>query len=86
MDLWYAHQKSVVMCLTQLPPGVKDRPSYHDSGWPTYEHTAASLIKQHHFEGPSTWRLMLDLGGIRHAVAPTCFPITGHDKRALPRN
>jgi len=60
MDLWYAHQGTVVYMLTKLPEGATRKVGYHDSGWTTYERCSAEQIKK--FWLRVAWKLVLDLG------------------------
>lgn len=42
MQVLYAHQSTTVVVLASRPEGWQ-RPSYEDSGWPTFEHAVASI-------------------------------------------
>ncbi|CAK0808858.1 unnamed protein product [Prorocentrum cordatum] len=48
MDLWYAHQATTVLLLTQHPRerGSARKEGYDQSGWTTYERCSAEQIKQ----------------------------------------
>ncbi len=46
MDLWYAHQGTTVMMLTQLPEGTMRTKGYEESGWTFYERCSAEQIKK----------------------------------------
>jgi len=60
MDLWYAHQGTTVYMLTKLPDGAT-RPSYAESGWPTYERCCTEQIKKASLESVC-WKLVQDVG------------------------
>ena len=61
MDLWYAHQGTVVYMLTELPEGTTREVGYADSGWTTYERRSAEQIKKVYLY-EAEWKLVLDLG------------------------
>ncbi|CAK0888619.1 unnamed protein product [Prorocentrum cordatum] len=63
MDLWYAHQATTVLLLTQHPRerGSKRECGYDQSGWTTCEHCSAEQIKQvYRYE--ADWDAVADLG------------------------
>ena len=63
MDLWYAHQGTIVYKLTKLPDGNTSRQKgYYDSGWPTYERCCAEQIKRVSFRFAREFKMVLDLG------------------------
>ena len=64
MDLWYAHQGTTVMMLTQLPEGSARTTGYDDSGWTFYERCSAEQIKQIKHATPAKAKrsLVIDLG------------------------
>ena len=81
MDLWYAHQGTIVYKLTKLPEGCTTRKaSYDDSGWTTYEGRTAELIKR--LSSPVyakvKWNLVLDLGA-EDVDAPRRWPVGPDD-------
>jgi len=45
MQVWYGHLQTTVYVLASLPEGWS-RSSYEESGWPTFEYSVASLVKQ----------------------------------------
>ena len=61
MDLWYAHQGTIVYMLTKLPEGSTRKVGYSDSGWTTYERCSAEQIKKVYLR-EAQWKLLLDLG------------------------
>ncbi|CAK0875344.1 unnamed protein product [Prorocentrum cordatum] len=63
MDLWYAHQATTVLLLTQHPRerGSARECGYDQSGWTTYERCSAEQIKQvYRYE--ANWDAVADLG------------------------
>ena len=69
MDLWFAHQRTVVYMLTELPPGSLRSHGYSASGWTTFERCSAELTKpsmavRWHSDGSGTplWPMCVDLG------------------------
>ena len=47
MDLWYSHRGTVVVLVTQMPPGyvTSGGRDYESRGWTTFERCSAELIK-----------------------------------------
>eukprot|EP00966_Prymnesium_polylepis_P173655 4016987-Prymnesium_polylepis.1 len=62
MDLWYAHQGTVVYMLTKLPEGCAREVGCDESGWTTYERCSAEQIKEVFLIHGTKWKLVLDLG------------------------
>ena len=71
MDLWYAHSKTTVVLLTELPkklPKSFDAIRTYDSrGWTTYERCSAELCKTFRLQ-QAGWPLVIDLGKQRAAL------------------
>lgn len=44
VNLWYCHQWTYKLILSELPPGCEKRTSYFESGWPTFEAAVAGMI------------------------------------------
>ena len=66
MDLWYAHQRTVVFMCTKPPPTVQEdgtvvTRSFDASGWTTYERCCAEQIKGYYMYD-ARWKLCVDLG------------------------
>ncbi|CAK0829152.1 unnamed protein product [Prorocentrum cordatum] len=63
MDLWYAHQATTVLLLTQHPRerGSARECGYDQSGWTTYERCSAEQIKKV-FRLEARWNAVADLG------------------------
>ncbi|CAK0848214.1 unnamed protein product [Prorocentrum cordatum] len=64
MDLWYAHQATTVLLLTQHPRerGSERECGYDQSGWTTYERCSAEQIKKV-YRYQAKWNPVADLGG-----------------------
>ncbi|CAK0857612.1 unnamed protein product [Prorocentrum cordatum] len=64
MDLWYAHQATTVLLLTQHPRerGSERECGYDQSGWTTYERCSAEQIKKV-YRYQAKWDAVADLGG-----------------------
>ncbi|CAK0846032.1 unnamed protein product, partial [Prorocentrum cordatum] len=64
MDLWYAHQATTVLLLTQHPRerGSERECGYDQSGWTTYERCSAEQIKKV-YRIEAKWDAVADLGG-----------------------
>jgi hypothetical protein len=71
LDLWYAHAKTTVVLLTELPkklPKSFDAIRTYDSrGWTTYERCSAELCKAFRLQ-KAGWPLVIDLGKQRAAL------------------
>jgi hypothetical protein len=71
LDLWYAHSKTTVVLLTELPkklPKSFDAIRTYDSrGWTTYERCSAELCKTFRLQ-QAGWPLVIDLGKQRAAL------------------
>jgi hypothetical protein len=71
LDLWYAHAKTTVVLLTELPkklPKSFDANRTYDSrGWTTYERCSAELCKTFRLQ-QAGWPLVIDLGKQRAAL------------------
>jgi len=71
LDLWYAHAKTTVVLLTELPeklPESFDKKRTYDSrGWTTYERCSAELCKTFRLQ-KAGWPLVIDLGKKRAAL------------------
>ena len=71
MDLWYAHSKTTVVLLTELPkklPKSFDAIRTYDSrGWTTFERCSAELGKTFTLQ-QAGWPLVIDLGKQRAAL------------------
>jgi hypothetical protein len=71
LDLWYAHAKTTVVLLTELPGKLpesfdKER-TYESRGWTTYERCSAELCKAFRLQ-KAGWPLVIDLGKKRAAL------------------
>ncbi|CAK0876893.1 unnamed protein product, partial [Prorocentrum cordatum] len=64
MDLWYAHQATTVLLLTQHPRerGSERECGYDQSDWTTYERCSAEQIKKV-YRNQAKWDAVADLGG-----------------------
>ncbi|CAK0824196.1 unnamed protein product, partial [Prorocentrum cordatum] len=81
MDLWYAHQATTVLLLTQHPRerGSARECGYDQSGWTTYERCSAEQIKQV-FRSEARWHAVADLGhGAGAAQAGRRWPVGPDD-------
>jgi len=78
LDLWYAHSKTTVVLLTELPkklPKSFDAKRTYDSrGWTTYERCSAELCKTFRLQ-QAGWPLVIDL------MSPDCLP---HQSDCIP--
>jgi hypothetical protein len=71
LDLWYAHAKTTVVLLTELPEKLPTSfdaiRSYDSRGWTTYERCSAELCKAFRLQ-KAGWPLVIDLGKKRAAL------------------
>ena len=71
MDLWYAHAKTTVVLLTELPKKLPKSfgaiRTYDSRGWTTYERCSAELCKTFRLQ-QAGWPLVIDLGKQRAAL------------------
>jgi hypothetical protein len=71
MDLWYAHSKTTVVLLTELPKSLPKSfgaiRTYDSRGWTTYERCTAELGKTVRLQ-QAGWPLVIDLGKQRAAL------------------
>jgi len=71
MDLWYAHAKTTVVLLTELPKKLPEsfdkKRTYESRGWTTYERCSAELCKTFRLQ-KAGWPLVIDLGKKRAAL------------------
>jgi hypothetical protein len=80
MDLWYAHAKTTVVLLTELPKKLPKsfdanaNRTYDSRGWTTYERCSAELCKTFRLQ-QAGWPLVIDL------MSPDCLP---HQSDCLP--
>ncbi|CAK0801256.1 unnamed protein product, partial [Prorocentrum cordatum] len=77
MDLWYAHQATTVLLLTQHPRerGSARKEGYDQSGWTTYERCSTEQIKQV-WRWEAEWAAVADLGqGARAKAAGRRWPV-----------
>ncbi|CAK0905715.1 unnamed protein product [Prorocentrum cordatum] len=77
MDLWYAHQATTVLLLTQHPRerGSTREFGYDQSGWTTYERCSAEQLKKVYRED-AEWSAVADLGhGAGAAAAGRGWPM-----------
>jgi len=78
MDLWYAHSKTTVVLLTELPKKLPDsfdaKRTYESRGWTTFERCSAELGKTFTLQ-QAGWPLVIDL------MSPDCLP---HQSDCLP--
>jgi len=51
MNIWYAHSKTDVLMLTDVPSDVEVNRPYHERGWPTFESRVSGLISQFRVSG-----------------------------------
>ena len=72
MEVWYAHEGTTVVLLTETPEGSSAVP-YPDRGWPTFESSVAMLIKP----GVSSeeWPTLIDVS-LRASVCKRFAPLT----------
>ena len=61
MQLWYAHQKTLVYLLTRTPAAWDGAGSvpYSGRGWPTFERTVSMLLK---LQSSKCWSNLVDVG------------------------
>ena len=78
MDLWYAHSKTTVVLLTELPKKLPKSfdaiRTYESRGWTTFERCSAELGKTFTLQ-QAGWPLVIDL------MSPDCLP---HQPDCLP--
>ena len=71
MDLWYAHSKTTVVLLTELPKKLPKSfdaiRTYESRGWTTFERCSAELGKTLRLQ-QAGWPLVIDLGKQRAAL------------------
>ena len=71
MDLWYAHSKTTVVLLTELPEKLPEsfdeKRTYKSRGWTMFERCSAELGKTFHLQ-QAGWSLVIDLGEQRAAL------------------
>jgi hypothetical protein len=71
LDLWYAHSKTTVVLLTELPKKLPKSfgaiRTYDSRGWTTYERCSAELCKTFRLQ-KAGWTLIIDLGKQRAAL------------------
>ena len=71
LDLWYAHAKTTVVLLTELPKKLPKSfgaiRTYDSRGWTTYERCSAELCKTFRLQ-KAGWPLVIDLGKQRAAL------------------
>ena len=71
MDLWYAHSKTTVVLLTELPNKLPEsfdaKRTYESRGWTTFERCSAELGKTFTLQ-QAGWTLVIDLGKQRAAL------------------
>jgi hypothetical protein len=71
LDLWYAHAKTTVVLLTELPKKLPKSfdaiRTYDRRGWTTYERCSAELCKAFRLQ-QAGWPLVIDLGKKRAAL------------------
>ena len=71
MDLWYAHSKTTVGLLTELPKKLPKSfdaiRTYESRGWTTFERCSAELCKTFRLQ-QAGWPLVIDLGKKRAAL------------------
>ena len=71
LDLWYAHSKTTVVLLTELPKKLPKSfgaiRTYDSRGWTTYERCSAELCKTFRLQ-KAGWPLVIDLGKKRAAL------------------
>ncbi|CAK0813497.1 unnamed protein product, partial [Prorocentrum cordatum] len=81
MDLWYAHQATTVLLLTQHPRerGSARECGYDQSGWTTYERCSAEQIKQV-YRWEAEWSAVADLGQEARAKAAGRRWLVGPDE------
>ena len=78
LDLWYAHAKTTVVLLTELPKKLPKSfgaiRTYDSRGWTTYERCSAELCKTFRLQ-QAGWPLVIDL------MSPDCLP---HQSDCIP--
>jgi hypothetical protein len=69
LNLWYAHAKTTVVLLTELPASYQNKEirSYDSRGWATFERCSAELGKTVRLQ-QAGWPLVIDLGEHRAAL------------------
>ena len=71
LDLWYAHSKTTVLLLTELPEKLPEsfdkKRTYKSRGWTMFERCSAELGKTFHLQ-QAGWTLVIDLGEQRAAL------------------
>ena len=70
MQLLYAHQKTIVYCLTEQPLGWTGN-RYENRGWPSFERMVTMLLK-HHSHG--SWQLIVDAANPERRPLPPMLP------------
>ena len=86
MQLWYAHQKTLVYLLTATPPewiaerkakGESDPIPHKGRGWPTLERLVCMLVKSH---SSKSWATIVNVGDPKDRPKP---PLTPKDFKRL---
>ena len=86
MQLWYAHQKTLVYLLTAIPPewiaerkanGEKAPIPHKGRGWPTLERLVCMLVKSH---SSKSWATIVNVGDSKDGPKP---PLTPKDFKSL---
>ena len=72
MEVWYAHEGTTVVLLTETPEGSSAL-AYLLRGWPTFESSVAMLIKP--YLGISTWPPLIDVS-LRKSLCKRFAPLT----------
>ena len=72
MEVWYAHEGTTVVLLTETPEGSSAL-AYLLRGWPTFESSVAMLIKP--YLGSYTWPSLIDVS-LRASVCKRFAPLT----------
>ena len=60
LDLWYSAQFTTTFLLTSMPDGHAHLPSYHQRGWPSFELSVSSFVKDYTY--------LIDLGRLEEGA------------------
>jgi hypothetical protein len=74
MQLWYAHEQTLVYMLTATPPSWGDDATpYHDRGWPTFERRITMFNKR---QSARAWANVVDVGLPKGQRSEAAVPLT----------
>lgn len=66
MQLWYAHELTLVYLLSTNPPSWGNVPSYEARGWPSFERRVAAFNKR---RSKKCWANLVDVGALHARTA-----------------